>query len=55
MIYLEKIIINYNNDIADIEIIDNSSLILKDSNNTDYYTYYTNADNLIAYLNNYFN
>lgn len=51
----KKIIINYNNDIADIEIIDNSSLILKDSNNTDYYTYYTNADNLIAYLNNYFN
>ena len=51
----KKVIINYNNDIADIEIIDNSSLILKDSKNTDYYTYYTNADNLITYLNSYFN
>ncbi len=51
----KKIIINYNNDIADIEIIDNSSLIIKESNNTDYYTYYTNADNLITHLNNYFN
>lgn len=51
----KKIIINYNNDIADVEIINNSSLILKESNENDYYTYYTNADNLISYLNNYFN
>ncbi len=51
----KKIIINYNNDISDIEIINNNSLILKESNTSDYYTYYTNADNLISYLNNYFN
>ncbi len=51
----KKVIINYNNDISDIEIIDNNSLILKESNTSDYYTYYTNADNLISYLNNYFN
>lgn len=51
----KKIIINYNNDIVDIEIINNNSLILKESNTSDYYTYYTNADNLISYLNNYFN
>lgn len=51
----KKIIINYNNDIVDIEIINNNSLILKESNTSDYYTYYTNADSLISYLNNYFN
>ncbi len=51
----KKIIINYNNDISDIEIINNNSLILKESNTSDYYTYYTNADSLISYLNNYFN
>lgn len=51
----KKIIINYNNDITDIEIIDNSSLILKESNSANYYTYYTNANNLISYLNKYFN
>lgn len=51
----KKIIINYNNDISDIEIINNNSLILKESNASDYYTYYTNADSLISYLNKYFN
>ena len=51
----KKIIINYNNDISDIEIINNNSLILKESNTSDYYTYYTNADNLISYLTYYFN
>ena len=50
----KKIIIDYNNDIAVIEIIDNSSLIIKESNNTDYYTYYTNAKELINNLNKYF-
>ena len=51
----KKIIIDYNNDIVDIEIIDNSSIILKESNTKDYYTYYTNASKLVTYLNNYFN
>lgn len=51
----KKIIIDYNNDIIDIEIIDDNSIILKESNNKDYYTYYTNADKLVTYLNKYFN
>ena len=51
----KKIIINYNNDIADIEIIDRTSLIVKKNNKEDYYTYYTNAGDLITYLNKYFN
>lgn len=50
----KKIIVDYNNDIADIEIIDDSSIILKENNKLDYYTYYTNANNLITYLNKYF-
>lgn len=51
----KKIIINYNNDIAVIEIIDNSSLIVKESSKVDYYTYYTKSDKLISHLNRYFN
>lgn len=51
----KKVIINYNNDIVDIEIIDNTSIIFKESNNIDTYTYYTNASSLIKELNRYFN
>ena len=51
----KKIIIDYNNNIVDIEIIDDSSIILKESNSKEHYTYYTNANKLVTYLNNYFN
>lgn len=51
----KKIIIDYNSDIVDIEIIDDSSIIFKESNNINNYTYYTNANKLVAYLNKYFN
>lgn len=51
----KKIIIDYNSDIVDIEIIDDSSIILKESNSKEHYTYYTNANKLVAYLNKYFN
>ena len=52
----QKIIINYgDNDIVDLEIVDESSIIVKESKNSEYYTYYTKADNLIQYLNEYFN
>ena len=50
----KKIIIDYNNNIVDIEIIDNSSIIIKENSSDDYYTYYTNADELVTYLNKYF-
>ena len=46
----KKIIINYNNDIVDIEIINNNSLILKESNTSDYYTYYTNTKRIFRDL-----
>ena len=49
-----KIIINYNNNLLDIEIVNKSSIIIKESKNSQYYTYYTNAENLINYLNKYF-
>lgn len=51
----KKILINYNNDVVDIEIIDESSIIFKESNNINNYTYYTNANALIKKLNKHFN
>ena len=51
----KKILINYNNDVVDIEIIDESSIIFKESNNINNYTYYTNASTLVKELNKYFN
>ena len=51
----KKILINYNNDVVDIEIIDESSIIFKESNNIDNYTYYTNTSTLVKELNKYFN
>jgi len=50
----KMVIIDYNDDIVDIEIIDNSSIIVKESKTNDYYTYYTKAQDLINYLNRYF-
>lgn len=50
----KKILINYNNDVVDIEIIDESSIIFKESNNINNYTYYTNANALIKKLNKHF-
>lgn len=50
----KKIIIDYNNNIVDIEIIDNSSIIVKEDNNDELYTYYTNASILVTQLNKYF-
>ncbi len=51
----KKIIIDYNDNIVDIEIIDNTSIIIKENNKDDFYTYYTNANALVNQLNNYFN
>lgn len=50
----QKIIVNYDNDLLDIEIINKSSIIIKESKNSEYYTYYTNADKLNNYLSKYF-
>ena len=50
----KKIIIDYNGNIADIEIVDDTSIIVKEHNNDDYYIYYTNAKDLINYINKYF-
>ncbi len=50
----KKIIIDYNENIADIEIVDDTSIIVKENNNDDYYTYYTNANDLINYINKYY-
>ena len=50
----KKIIIDYTNIVADIEIVDDTSIIVKENNSDDYYTYYTNAKELINYINKYF-
>lgn len=48
----KKIMITYDTDnLAVIEIIDDSSLIIKQNNSLDYYTYYTEANKLIKILN----
>lgn len=49
-----KIIVNYGNDLLDIEIISKSAIIIKESKKNEYYTYYIKADKLIEYLNKYF-
>ena len=50
----KKIIIDYNSNIVDIEIVDNTSIIFKENSSEDYYTYYTNASDLVKQLNKYF-
>ncbi len=50
----KKVIIDYNDDVVDIEIIDSSSIIIKENDSDDFYTYYTNASTLVARLNTYF-
>ena len=50
----KKIIIDYNNNVVDIEIVDKNSIIIKKNSNDDFYTYYTNANNLINELDKYF-
>ena len=51
----KKIIIDNNNEIIDIEIIDETSIIIKTNESTDYYIYYTNASKLVKHLKQYFN